>query len=65
MSNNKFVVDAEAEVRAEVQTLNVTDEIKVISVEAKAVPTPAPAPPDEFWIVLSAVSALLTLLVAV
>jgi hypothetical protein len=64
MSNNKFVVDAEAEVKAE--ALNVTDDVKVISVEAKAAPTPtAPAPPDEFWIVLSAVSALLTLLVAV
>jgi hypothetical protein len=64
MSNNKFVVDAEAEVKAE--ALNVTDDVKVISVEAKAAPTPtAPAQPDEFWIVLSAVSALLTLLVAV
>jgi hypothetical protein len=64
--SNKFVVDAEAEVGAEVQTLIVTDEVKVVSVEVKAAPTPtAPAPPDEFWIVLSAVSALLTLLVAV
>jgi hypothetical protein len=64
--SNKFVVDAEANVGAEVQTLNVTDEVKIVNIEAKVAPTPtAPAPPDEFWIVLSAVSALLTLLVAV
>jgi hypothetical protein len=63
--SNKFVVDAEANVGAEVQTLNVTDEAKVVSVEVKAAPTVPSLPTDEFWIVLSAVSALLTLLVIV
>jgi hypothetical protein len=60
----KYVIDAEVNTKFEAQASNVTDEAKVVSVEVKATPT-APAPPDEFWIVLSAISALLTLLVVV
>jgi hypothetical protein len=61
----KYVLDAEANAQAEVQTLNVTDEVKTVDIKVKAAPTVPSPPTDEFWIVLSAVSALLTLLVVV
>jgi hypothetical protein len=60
----KYVVDAEVNAQAEVENLNVTDEVKDVNVKVKTAPTVPPPPVDEFWIVFSAVSGLLMLLVA-
>jgi hypothetical protein len=59
----KYVVDAEVNAQAEVENLNVTDEVKDVNVKVKAAPTILAAPVDDFWIVLGAVSALLALVV--
>ncbi len=56
---SRYVVDAEAKVASEVQTLNVTDEVKALTVKVTA---PAAPPTDDFWIVLTAVFGLLAVL---